>query len=302
MRRPVTVQVVQHRPVLGDVGANLADHRARVEAAAAEGAELVLFTELSLTGYGLGDLVDAVALDPSHPLWPEVLALSEPADVVVGFVERGDDGYLYNSAAYLHAGRALHVHRKVYLPTYGAFQEGRFFTPGRSLDAFDAPWGRAAFLICEECWHPAVAYAAVAQGAEVLLATANAPGRGPVDGGWASHRGWREILAAYARIYAVWIPFASRIGYEEGFVFGGGSAVFAPDGSPVAEADFLEPADLTTVLGAAVLRRARVANPAHGIESHGLLAAALEKARVASGRPLRTAAPTVDLPVESETP
>lgn len=283
MKRSVTIRVIQHRPVLGDLEANLADHRARIEAAAEDGADLVHFTELSLTGYALGDLMDAVALDPAHPLWPDVLALSEPADVVVGFVERGEDGFLYNSAAYLHAGRALHVHRKVYLPTYGPFQEGRFFAPGRRLEIFDAPWGRAALLICEECWHPAVAHAAVMQGAEVLFATANAPGRGPVDGGWQSHRGWREILATYARVYAVWIPFASRVGFEEGFVYGGASAVFAPDGSLAATADFLEPAELTTVLDDAALRRARVANPAHGIERHELLIAALERARVAAG-------------------
>jgi predicted amidohydrolase len=291
MRRSVTIRVVQHRPVLGDLEANLADHRARIEAAAEDGADVVHFTELSLTGYALGDLVDAVALDPAHPLWPEVLALSEPADVVIGFVERGEDGYLYNSAAYLHAGRALHVHRKVYLPTYGAFDEGRFFSPGRSLDVFEAPWGRASFVVCEECWHPAVAHAAVMQGAEVLFATANAPGRGPMDGGWTSHRGWREILATYARVYAVWIPFSSRVGYEEGFVYGGGSAVFAPGGSLAAEADFLEPAELTTVLDDATLRRARVANPAHGIERHELLIAALERARVAAGE---AAPPVID--------
>jgi predicted amidohydrolase len=284
MRRSVTVRVIQHRPALGDLEANLADHRERIEAAAEDGAELVHFTELSLTGYALGDLVDAVALDPAHPLWPEVCALSDAVDVVLGFVERGRDGYFYNAAGYFHAGRALHVHRKTYLPTYGAFDEGRFYSPGRSLDVFDAPWGRAAFLVCEECFHPAVAHAAAMQGAEVLFATANAPGRGPRNGGWESHRAWREILATYARIYAVWIPFASRVGYEEGFVFGGGSAVFAPDGALAAEGDFLDPAELTVELDAGFLRRARVANPAHGIERHELLIDALARARAAEGR------------------
>jgi predicted amidohydrolase len=275
--------VVQHRPTLGDLEANLTDHRARVEAAAGDGVDVVHFTELSLTGYALGDLVDAVALDSDHSLWPEVCALSESVDVVLGFVERGVDGFFYNAAGYFHAGRPIHVHRKTYLPTYGPFDEQRFFTPGRSLGAFDTPWGRAALVVCEECWHPSVAHAAAMQGAEVLFATANAPGRGPVAGGWASHRAWREILAVYARLYAVWIPFASRVGYEEGFVFGGGSAILAPDGSLAAEADFLEPAELTGTLDASALRRARVANPAHGIERHELLIAALERARVATG-------------------
>jgi NAD+ synthase (glutamine-hydrolysing) len=294
VRRSVTLRVVQHRPALGDLEANLADHRERIEAAAEDGVDLVHFTELSLTGYALGDLVDAVALDPYHAMWRDVCALSESVDVVLGFVERGDDGFLYNAAGYFHGGQALHIHRKTYLPTYGPFDEGRFFTPGRSLGAFETPWGRAALVVCEECWHPAVAHAAAMQGAEVLFATANAPGRGPVDGGWTSHRAWREILAVYARLYAVWIPFSSRVGYEEGFIFGGGSAVIGPDGSSIAEADFLEAAELTVSLNATALRRARVANPAHGIERHGMLIEALERARVATGHP-----PAVHKPVVS---
>ena len=278
MRRSVTIRVVQHRPVLGDLQANLADHRARVVAAAEEGVDLVLFPELSLTGYGLGDLVDAVALDPGHRLWPDVLALSEDVDVAFGYVERGAEGYLYNSAAYLHRGELLHSHRKTYLPTYGPFDEGRFFAPGRAIEAFDAPWGRAALVVCEESWHPAVAHGVVMQGAEVLLVISNAPGRNPRDGDWTSQRGWRANLSAYARFYAVWVAYANRVGYEEGFVFGGGSAIVAPDGRELVIADPLEPEELTAVLDAAQLRRARIANPAHGIERHEMLIEALTRA------------------------
>lgn len=279
MRRSVIIRVVQHRPVLGDLRANLVDHRARVRAAAEEGVDLVLFPELSLTGYALGDLVDAVAVDPGHTLWPEVRALSEDVDVALGYVERGDDGYLYNASAYFHAGELLHNHRKTYLPTYGPFDEGRFFSPGRAIEAFDAPWGRAALVVCEESWHPSVVHGVAMQGADALLVISNAPGRNPLDGDWASQRGWRANLCAYARLYAVWIAYANRVGYEEGFVFGGGSAIIAPDGREIAVADPLEPDELTAELDAAALRRARVANPAHGIERHELLIEALERAR-----------------------
>ena len=275
MHRSVTIRIVQHRPVLGDVAANLADHRARARAAAEDGVDLVLFPELSLTGYGLGDLVDAVALDAGHPRWPEMLALSEDVDVALGLVERG---YRYNACAYLHRSELLHCHRKAYLPTYGAFDEGRFFSPGRSIETFDAPWGRAALVVCEESWHPAVAHGAAMQGADVLLVISNAPGRNPREGDWASQRGWRANLSAYARLYAVWVAYANRVGYEEGFVFGGGSAIIAPDGRELVVADPLESEELTAVLDAAELRRARIANPAHGIERHEMLIAALERA------------------------
>ena len=285
MRESVTVRVVQHRPLLGDLAANLADHRARVRAAAEDGAGLVLFPELSLTGYGLGDLVDAVALHAGHPLWPEVLALSEEVDVALGYVERGDDGWLYNASAYFHAGELLHNHRKTYLPTYGPFDEGRFYAPGGAIETFEAPWGRAALVVCEESWHPSVVHGVVMQGADALLVISNAPGRNPLDGDWASQRGWRANLCAYARLYAVWIAYANRVGYEEGFVFGGGSAVIAPDGRELAVADPLEPDELTAELDAGVLRRARVANPAHGIERHELLVDALARAARPEARP-----------------
>ena len=289
MKRSITVRVVQHRPLLGDLGGNLSDHRARVRAAAEEGAGLILFPELSLTGYALGDLVDAVALDASHPLWPEVCALSEDVDVALGYVERGDDGWLYNAAAYFHAGEMLHNHRKTYLPTYGPFDEGRFYAPGRAIEIFDAPWGRAALVVCEESWHPSVVHGAVMQGADVLLVISNAPGRNPVDGDWASQRGWRANLAAYARMYGVWVAYANRVGYEEGFVFGGGSAIIAPDGHELLVADPLEPDELTAVLDADELRRARIANPAHGIERHEMLIEAL--GRAARPEPRREGAP-----------
>ncbi len=278
MRRDVILRVIQHAPLLGDLEGNVADHAVRVAGAAAEGAELVVFSELSLTGYAMGDRHAEVALDAEHPLWPSVLALSEAADVVVGYVERGADGYLYNTAAYLHGGALLHRHRKIYLPTYGPFDEGRFYSPGTRIEAFDAPWGRAALVVCEELWHPAVAYGAVALGATTLIAMANAPGRGPVDGGWASQRFWRDIAGVYARLYAVGVVLASRVGYEEGFLYGGASGVWGPDGEPLALAGFLEEEELAATLEAEAFRRARVANPSHGIERPELLVDALKRA------------------------
>ena len=113
----------------------------------------------------------------------------------------------------------------------------------------------------------------------MLLVISNSPGRNPHDGDWMSQRGWRANLSAYARLYAVWVAYANRVGYEEGFVFGGGSAILAPDGRELLVADPLEPEELTAVLDAGELRRARVANPAHGIERHEMLIEARVRAR-----------------------
>ena len=147
-----------------------------------------------------------------------------------------------------------------------------------TIETFEAPWGRAAIVICEESWHPSVVHGVAMQGADALLVISNAPGRTPVDGDWTSQRGWRANLSAYARLYSLWIAYANRVGYEEGFVFGGGSAVIAPDGAELLVADPLEPEELTAKLDAGALRRARVANPAHGIERHELLIEALARA------------------------
>lgn len=245
MEGEVNVRVVQHRPALGDLAANIDEHREMIVEAAGDAVDVIVFSELSLTGYALRDLVAAVALDSAHPLWPVVCELSESIDVVLGYVERGNRGEIYNATGYFHAGELLHRRRKVHLPTYGPFQEGRFFAAGFALDSFDAPWGRAALAVCEEIWHPGTIAALARNGVAMIFATANAPGRIPVDGGWESHRAWRRLVAAYARRHAAWVPFASRIGYEEGFIFGGGSAVFAPDGSMAGEAGFLEPAQIT---------------------------------------------------------
>lgn len=278
MRRSVRLRVVQNAPVLGNLATNLDDHREAVADAVDAGVDLVVFPELSLTGYALGDLADEVALEPDRSeAWGEILDLSKRVDVIVGFVERGRDGWLRNAGAYLSDGRLLHLHRKTYLPTYGPFDEGRFFVPGDRLETFEADWGRAALVVCEEAWHPAVVHAAAIAGAAVLFVTTAAPGRGPVDGGWESQRGWSEILRAYARLYAVGVVFADRVGWEEGTIFGGGSAVWAPGGRTVAEAGHLEPEILDATLEASEFRRARLANPAHGIERSELLLDALRR-------------------------
>ncbi|MDX1660931.1 MAG: nitrilase-related carbon-nitrogen hydrolase, partial [Gemmatimonadota bacterium] len=200
-------------------------------------------------------------------------------DVVVGFVERGADGWLRNAAAYLSKGSLLHLHRKTYLPTYGPFDEGRFFVPGNRLETFETAWGRAALVVCEEAWHPAVVHAAALQGAHALIVSTNAPGRGPTDGGWESQRGWREILRSYARLYAVGVVFANRVGWEEGLIFGGGSGVWAPGGRCLAEGGPLHPTTLDATLDPAGFRRARIANPAHGVERPELLLETLKRIR-----------------------
>ncbi|MBR9991223.1 MAG: acyltransferase, partial [Gemmatimonadetes bacterium] len=143
--------VVQTAPVLREPASNA---RAIADHARAAAADIALTPELSLTGYDVGDAV--------HDLAREVVvgrALAEPelgdipGFVIAGCIEDAPRGP-FNTAAVLHAGRVHFRHRKIYLPTYGMFDEGRWFGHGSALDVWQTPWGwRIGLLICEDFWH-----------------------------------------------------------------------------------------------------------------------------------------------------
>src|SRR6266850_2569803 len=148
------IALAQTAPKLGDPGTNLKRHLELVRRAKLKGADLVVFPELSLTGYMLQDLVPEVAEETGRGARLRALAAaSKRIGIVAGFVERAP-GILYYNAAGLFLGGALqHLHRKVYLPTYGMFDEGRYFAAGDTFQTVDTSWGRTGLLICEDFWH-----------------------------------------------------------------------------------------------------------------------------------------------------
>src|SRR3972149_12237854 len=133
----LTLALAQIKTKLGDVQANLDKHLAYVDQALAQGAQLLCFPELSLTGYVLQDLVPTVACRPASddPIFKPLLDASHQLDLMVGFVDEDSRHRFYIAAAYLSKGQVLHVHHKVYLPTYGMFAEGRLFAWGDSIRA-----------------------------------------------------------------------------------------------------------------------------------------------------------------------
>ena len=148
----LTIALAQINTCLGRVDLNLEKHLALAAEAHSNGADLLVFPELSLTGYVLQDLASAVAHRPTDddPVFKPLLEASRKLDMVVGFVEEDLRNRFYISAAYLSGGKVVHVHHKVYLPTYGLFDEGRFFAWGDSVRAFDTRFGRVGMLICED--------------------------------------------------------------------------------------------------------------------------------------------------------
>ncbi len=195
------------------------------------GADLALTPELSLTGY---DLRDAVA-DIAHARLPD---LGLPVPTLVGAIESAS-GLVYNIAALAEADGTHVVHRKIYLPTYGMFDEGRWFGRGDRIVPFEVQGWRLGLLICEDFWHPALAYLLAIQGIHALLVMAAAPGRGALAGGenggfFASSDGWERIARTTAQLYGVYVAVCNRVGVEGAVTFAGESLVVAPDASVLA--------------------------------------------------------------------
>ena len=255
--------VAQTNPALGNLSANLAEHVRAIEVALASGAQLIVFPELSLTGYFLKDQTAelALALD-SHEL-RALAELSKKISIAVGFVERADDGRIYNSVAFLEGGAVLHVHRKVHLVTYGMFDEQREFAAGTRFESFRSKHGRFGVMICEDVWHVSSGYQHFLQGVDAMLIPSCSPGRG-IEGGareLSSERVWRTLLEAHAILFQTWVVYANRVGWEDGVFFWGGSRVIDPFGTDVARIAGLDAGALSTRITSSELRRARVATP-----------------------------------------
>jgi NAD+ synthetase len=254
------------KPAKGDVAANLAQV-SELAANSAASADIVVFPEACLSGYFLeGGVTEAaravedVARDLGSP---------DPGapDVVLGFYERWRRR-LYNSVAYLEPadGRYVvrHVHRKLFLPTYGVFDEARFVEPGTEVMAFDTRFGRVGMLVCEDAWHSLPATILALGGAELILIVSASPARdfAPSPSGLpANLEEWDRLGPAMASEHGVFVAVSQLAGSEGGKLFPGGSAAFGPDGSTIARAQLFEEGVTVAALDATEIDRARAAMP-----------------------------------------
>lgn len=233
------VAIAQINPSLGDVKRNLARHLEWIRRARSKGADLVVFPELSLTGYLLLDLVQDVALDPDRaPEIRKLAAASRELAVLAGVAEATDGFRYHNTALLLEGGRAAFRHRKVYLPTYGMFDEGRYFGPGDRFRVHRSPrLGRLGVLVCEDAWHPSASYLLAQGGADLICVQSAGPVRG-MRGGQelASRSAWRDLCRVTAQFNTVYVVYCNRVGHEEGWTYSGGSFAVDPMGEVTAEA------------------------------------------------------------------
>lgn len=276
----LTLALAQINTRLGVVESNLEKHLSLIEEATAAGADLIVFPELSLTGYVLQDLASAVAHRPSpdDPVFNALLQASRKIDVVAGFVDEDSRNRFYIAAAYLSQGQVVHVHHKVYLPTYGLFDEGRFFAWGDNVRAFDTRFGRMGILICEDFWHASPPYLLWLDGADLMLFTSASPGRGLTADPQLESAKWVEhINRAYASLFTAFVAHANRVGFEDGLNFWGSSTVFDPNGELLARAPYHQEALTLAELDLNQLHRTRARLPLLRDERTALVMRELER-------------------------
>jgi predicted amidohydrolase len=263
--KPLRIALVQTSPHLGLFDENLDRHHVLLAEARARGAGLVVFPELGLTGYLLQDLASEVAIRLDDPRLAVLAAETDGISAIVSFVEESDDHRLFISAVLLEDGRVVHVHRKLFLPTYGLFDERRFFAPGDLLRAVPSRLGvRLGIAICEDLWHLPVAQILALDGAQIIVNISSSPGRDLAatnEVGLGTATSWRTLMRAYAQLTTSFVVFVNRVGVEESISFWGGSEVIGPSGAPVFSAPLYDEGLYFVDIDLGDVRRERIALP-----------------------------------------
>lgn len=262
---PLRVGLVQFKPRKAELAENLTRVQERIREAGPEH-DILVFPETCLTGYFM---VGGVA-EGALPVEEVARRLGETSQdgphVVLGFYERWRRG-IYNSVVYLEPNgtsyRPLHVHRKLFLPTYGIFEEGRFVDPGRDLAAFDTSFGRMGMLVCEDMWHSLPSTILALDEAELVLVVSASPAREFLKGSGrpGNLERWERLARGAALEHGIFVVVSQLVGSEGGKVFPGGSVVASPDGRILARGPLMEETVISVALDGEAIDRARFETP-----------------------------------------
>ncbi len=262
---PIRVALAQIAPALGRLDLNLTRHHELLAQARSDGADLVVFPELGLTGYLLQDLAAEVAMRLDDPRLVELAGATQGLSAVVSFVEESADHRLFIAAALLEDGQIRHVHRKLFLPTYGLFDERRFFAAGDMLRAVPSRLGVGlGIAVCEDFWHLSVPQLLALDGAQVLINVSSSPGRDLAasnEVGLGTATSWRQLMRTYARLTTSFVIFCNRVGIDESISFWGGSEVIAPTGAAILSAPLYDDGLFSVDIATADIRRERIGLP-----------------------------------------
>jgi predicted amidohydrolase len=261
MKTKFRIALAQINPALGNTGKNLKKHIDFVNKAIREKADLVVFPELSLTGYTLKDLNAELAINPYNseilkPLWNK----SKKVDIICGGVEEDDNYGLFNSAFYLSEGKTIFTHRKIYPPDYGMFEEIRYFSRGKKAEILDTHFGKIGILVCEDLWHISLPLILALKGAKVIITIASSPTRLDLNTKSKTLKNYEinsEHHKSYARLLSCYMIFCNRVGYEDGVNFWGGSEVVDPYGNVAGLCKFFDEDLITADINYDKIKHAR---------------------------------------------
>jgi predicted amidohydrolase len=263
--QPLRIALAQVAPRLGHLEANLARHHELLVEARDAGAGLVVFPELGLTGYLLQDLAAEVAMRLDDPRLGALAEATRGLSAVVSFVEESADHRLFIAAALIEDGRIRHVHRKLFLPTYGLFDERRFFAPGDVLRAAPSRLGVGVGIgVCEDFWHLSVPQLLALDGAQVLINVSSSPGRDLAatnEVGLGTATSWRTLMRTFAQLTTSLVVFCNRVGIDESIRFWGGSEVIGPSGQALFSAPLYDEGLFTVDVDLGEIRRERIGLP-----------------------------------------
>ncbi|HAP35283.1 MAG TPA: acyltransferase [Bacteroidetes bacterium] len=254
-----TIAVAQIDSVVGNIEKNVQHHIEYVKKAIAKKADVVVFPELSLTGYSIKDLNWDTALRAEpNKYFSEFLKLSQKITIIIGAIEEAENYGIYNSAFLFEDNKIFSAHRKIYPPTYGMFEEMRYFSQGKDVRVFNSKFGKLGILICEDMWHISLPYILAHDGAEIIISLTASPTRlsgtkEELTSAMVNH----EQHRAYARLLSTYVVFANRVGIEDGVNFWGGSQIVAPSGNSIATGKFFEEDLIIAPIDTNEIRRAR---------------------------------------------
>jgi len=258
-KNKIKIAIAQISSKLANIDANLEKHLSYIEKAKDENADIIIFPELSLTGYSVKDAVYDVAMTCDDDRLKPLYKASENISICVGMVELTDNFEAKNTNLFLENGKIAARHRKVYLPTYGVYEEKRYFTPGNRFRAFDSQYGRFGMLICEDLWHPSSTSILALDGALAIFVNSAGILRGVHGKDKPENiQIWENLNRTSAHLFTSYLIFCNRVGSEDGLMFWGGSEIVDPHGKLVVKAPYFDEELIIAEIDWLKLKHARI--------------------------------------------
>ena len=253
------IAAAQISSVLGNLEKNIEHHLKYCDEAIKNKTDMIVFPELSLTGYSLKDINFTIAVNIAKTkLLDKLKEKSKKISIICGLAEEDENFAIYNSGILISDGEIKFSHRKIYPPTYGLFEEFRYFSRGNECRAHNTKFGKIGLLVCEDLWHLSLPYTVAMDGAQIITGIASSPTRLSVNTDkFKNYEINSEHHRTYARILSTYFVFSNRVGFEDGINFWGGSEIVDPFGNVLSAAKLFDEDMIYADINFEEVRRAR---------------------------------------------